>query len=61
MYILPRNDKEMQSVMDMENLKGRHNVIMNIKDYLQKNESLDLDTFVDMVTYFNKRGWPNWC
>ena len=61
MYILPKNDKEMKSVMDMENFKGRHNVIMNIKEYLQNNDSLDLHTFIDMVCYFNKKGWPNWC
>lgn len=61
MYILPRNDKEMKSVMDMENFKGRHNVIMNIKEYLQNNDSLDLQTFIDMISYFNKKGWPNWC
>lgn len=61
MYILPRNDKEMKSIMDMENFKGRHNVIMSIKEYLQNNDSLDLQTFVDMISYFNKKGWPNWC
>lgn len=61
MYILPKNDEEMKSVMDMEQFKGRHNVIMNIKEYLQNNDSLDLHTFVDMVCYFNKVGWPNWC
>lgn len=61
MYILPRNDKEMKSVMDMEQFKGRHNVIMNVKEYLQNNDYLDLSTFIDMVNYFNKKGWPNWC
>lgn len=61
MYILPRNDKEMKSVMDMEQFKGRHDVIMNIKEYLQNNDSLDLSTFIDMVDYFNKKGWPSWC
>lgn len=61
MYILPRNDKEMKSVMDMEQFKGRHDVIMNIKEYLQNNDSLDLSTFIDMVDYFNKKGWSSWC
>lgn len=61
MYKLPRNDEELESTLDMENFKGRHNVIMNIKEYLQNNDSLDLQTFIDMVAYFNKKGWPNWC
>lgn len=61
MYKLPKTDKELESILDMENFKSRHNVIMNVKEYLQNNDSLDLQTFIDMITYFNKKGWPNWC
>ena len=32
MYILPTNDREMENLCDMEQFKGRHNVIMTVKE-----------------------------
>lgn len=61
MYILPRNDKEFEDLCDTEQFKGRHNVIMTIKEYLTENDVLSLSDFADMISYYNKRGWKSFC
>ncbi len=60
MYILPKDDSEFLELCKLEQFKGRHNVIMTIKNYLQQNDNLSLESFVDLVCKCNKEGWPNW-
>lgn len=61
MYILPKNNREFEKLCDLEQFKGRHNVIMAIKEYLIENDNISLPDFIDMIEYYNKRGWKNWC
>lgn len=60
MYILPKTDLDFLELCKLEQFKGRHNVIMTIKSYLLTHKTIDLETFVELITKYNKEGWPNW-
>lgn len=60
MYILPKNDLEFSELCKQQMFRGRHQAIMTIKSYLWKHKNIDLETFVDLITKYNKKGWPDW-
>ncbi len=61
LYKLPRNDEDMEDLMDTEQFKGRHQVIMAIKETLfewDQEKKISLEDFVEFVRFMNKRkGW----
>lgn len=62
MYLLPKNDKEFLDLCDLEQFKGRHNVIMEVKQYMENNDNhMTCEDFLGMIKRYNKDGWPNWC
>ena len=62
MYILPKNDREVDSLCDMARYKGRHDVIMEVKTYMEENNyKITYDAFLGMIKHHNKKGWPSWC
>lgn len=62
MYILPTNDREMENLCDMEQFKGRHNVIMTVKEEMYKRGGkLTIEDFVLIIKRYNKKGWQNYC
>lgn len=62
MYLLPKNDHEFLDLCDLEQFKGRHNVIMEVKQYMEENNyTMTYDDFLGMIKRYKKDGWPNWC
>ena len=61
MYRLPRNDEDREDLMDVEQFKGRHQVIMAIKEILfewDQEKKISLEDFADFIRFMNKRkGW----
>lgn len=61
MYILPKDDKELEMYCDMEQFKGRHNVIMTVKEEMYKRGGkLTIEEFVLIIKRNNRKGWKNW-
>ena len=61
MYILPKDDKELEMISDMEQFKGRHNVIMTVKEEMYKRGGkLTIEEFVLIIKRNNRKGWKNW-
>ncbi len=62
MYLLPKNDNEFLDLCKLEQFKGRHNVIMEVKQYMENNDyHMTYEDFLGMIKRYNKDGWPNWC
>ena len=63
MYILPKNDAEFLDLCDIEQFKGRHNVIMAVKQLFDEYgyETINKEDFIGFVKFHNKNGWEDWC
>lgn len=62
MYLLPKNDNEFLDLCDLEQFKGRHNVIMEVKQYMENNNyAMTYEDFLGMIKRYQKDGWPSWC
>lgn len=62
MYLLPKNDKDFENLCKQQMFRGRHNVIMEVKQYMENNDyHMTYEDFLGMIKRYNKDGWPNWC